>query len=123
MFTRALPIARCIIVLAVISRGLMSRKETSTVKKLEVDNEIIEVVPKVCYLADIFSACCEYDPFVITGCYNKLLASVLAVTISFWQISPIAYPLHQHFLLLLTNGKMNLISRIMLNAAQQWPDC
>ena len=33
-------------------------------KKLEVDNEIIEVVPKVCYLVDIFSACCEYDPFV-----------------------------------------------------------
>ena len=44
-------------------------------KKLEVDNEIIEVVPKVCYLVDIFSACCEYDPFVITGCYNKLLAN------------------------------------------------
>ena len=45
------------------------------VKKLEVDNEIIEVVPKVCYLVDIFSACCDYDPFAITGCYNKLLAS------------------------------------------------
>ena len=44
-------------------------------KKLEVDNEIMEVVPKVCYLVDIFSACCEYDPFVITGCYNKLLAN------------------------------------------------
>ena len=44
-------------------------------KKLEVDNEIIEVVPKVCYLVDIFSACCEYDPFVITGCYNKLFAN------------------------------------------------
>ena len=46
-------------------------------KKLEVDNEIIEVVPKVCYLVDIFSACCEYVPFVFTGCYmyNKLLAN------------------------------------------------
>ena len=92
----------------------MSRKETSIdgrmVKKLEVDNEIIEVIPKVCYLVDIVFACCEY-----IGCYNN-----------FWQISPIAYPLHQHFLLLLTNGKMNLITRIMLNAAcraQQWPDC
>ena len=44
-------------------------------KKLEVDNEIIEVVPKVCYLVDIFSACCDYDPFATTGCYIKLLAS------------------------------------------------
>ena len=85
-------------------------------KKLEVDNEIIEVVPKVCYLVDIFSACCKYMTHL----------SSLAVTISFWQISPIAYPFQQHFLLLLTNGKMNLITRIMLNAAcraQQWPDC
>ena len=52
----------------------MSRKETSIdgrmVKKLEVDNEIIEVIPKVCYLVDIVFACCEY-----IGCYNKLLAN------------------------------------------------
>ena len=44
-------------------------------KKLEVDNETIEVVPKVCYLVDIFSVCREYDPFVITGCYKMPLAN------------------------------------------------
>ena len=84
-------------------------------KKLEVDNEIIEVVPKVCYLVDIFL-------LVV----NMAHLSKLVVTISFRQILPIAYPLHQHFLLLLTNGKMNLITRIMLNVAcraQQWSDC
>ena len=37
------------------------------VKQLEVDNEMIEV-SKVCNLVDIFSACCDYDPFVITVC-------------------------------------------------------
>ena len=76
-------------------------------KKLEVNSEIIEVVPKVCYLVDIFSACCDNDPFAITGCYNKLLARVANCLPSF----------HQHFLLLLTNGKMNLITCIKLNAA------
>ena len=58
----------------------MSRKKSPIdgrmVKKLEVDNEIIEVVPKVCYLVDIFSACCDHDPFAITVCCNKLLASL-----------------------------------------------
>ena len=37
------------------------------VKKLEVEIEMTEV-PKVCNLVDIFSACCDYDPFVITVC-------------------------------------------------------
>ena len=37
------------------------------VKKLEVDTEMIEV-SKVCNVVDIFSACFDYDPFVITVC-------------------------------------------------------
>ena len=55
--------------------------------KLEVDNEINEVVPKVCYLVDIFCACCEYGPFVITGCYNKLLANCLPSSPTFFAAS------------------------------------
>ena len=50
-------------------------------KKLEVDNEIIEVVPKVCYLVDILK-------FLLV--VNMTHLSSLAVTISFWQISPIS---------------------------------
>ena len=71
-------------------------------KKLDVDNEIIEVVSKVCYLV-----LCTFN--LLSGfllVVNMTHLSLLAVTISFWQISPIAYPLHPHFLLLLTNGNL-----------------
>ena len=68
----ALPIARYIILLDTVSRARCLGKKRPIdgrmVKKLEVDNKVIEVVPKVCYLVDIFSACCDYDPIAIPGC-------------------------------------------------------